>query len=205
MLLSKRASPRRPAHLFCSMGLVPGALGTAGVPVRRARRREVFPCAPVGSLRHGAALLVARPRALIESVAAEDSLDVEEPPLHRQPRARRRVARGGRRCHCDVNGRVWHRAGRRPWLQQHLRRDERGEDGRCPAAPRPRARRPPSGRRARARHLMDIRSHTTRPTSHSHRTKRPAVARATAGKVLARGCARQDRAPAADYPRRPLG
>ena len=94
----------------------------AVLPVRRARRREVFPCAHVGSLRHGAALLVARPRALIESVAAEDGLNVEEPPLHRQPRARRRVARGGRRCHCDVDGRVWHRAGRRPWLQQHLRR-----------------------------------------------------------------------------------
>jgi len=31
----------------------------------------------------------------------------------------------------------------------------------------------------------------TRPTSHSHLTKRPAVARATAGKVLAGGCARQ--------------
>jgi len=32
---------------------------------------------------------------------------------------------------------------------------------------------------------------TPRPTSHSHLTKRPAVARATAGKVLAGGCARQ--------------
>ena len=32
---------------------------------------------------------------------------------------------------------------------------------------------------------------TSRPTSHSHLTKRPAVARATAGKVLAGGCARQ--------------
>ena len=31
----------------------------------------------------------------------------------------------------------------------------------------------------------------------------PAVARATAGKMLAGGCARQDRARAADYPRRP--
>ena len=31
----------------------------------------------------------------------------------------------------------------------------------------------------------------SRPTSHSHLTKRPAVARATAGKVLARGCTRQ--------------
>jgi hypothetical protein len=71
----------------------------AVLPVRRARRREVFPCAPVGSLHHGAALLVARPRALVESVAAKDGLDVEEPPLHRQPRACRRVARGGRRCH----------------------------------------------------------------------------------------------------------
>ena len=50
---------------------VPGALycRSAG----RARRREVFPCAPVGSLRHGAALLVARPRALVESVAADVS------------------------------------------------------------------------------------------------------------------------------------
>ena len=36
-----------------------------------------------------------------------------------------------------------------------------------------------------------LRTHATRPTSHSHRMKRPAVARATAGKVLARGCARQ--------------
>jgi len=36
-----------------------------------------------------------------------------------------------------------------------------------------------------------LRTHTPRPTSHSHRTKRPAVARATTGKVLARGCARQ--------------
>ena len=36
-----------------------------------------------------------------------------------------------------------------------------------------------------------LRTHTPRPTSHSHLTKRPAVARATAGKVLARGCARQ--------------
>jgi hypothetical protein len=36
-----------------------------------------------------------------------------------------------------------------------------------------------------------LRTHTARPTSHSHRTKRPAVARATAGKVLAGGCARQ--------------
>ena len=36
-----------------------------------------------------------------------------------------------------------------------------------------------------------LRTHTTRPTSYSHRTKRPAVARATAGKVLARGCTRQ--------------
>ena len=34
-------------------------------------------------------------------------------------------------------------------------------------------------------------THTPRPTSHSHLTKRPAVARATAGKVLAGGCARQ--------------
>ena len=32
---------------------------------------------------------------------------------------------------------------------------------------------------------------TLRPTSHSHRMKRPAVARATAGKVLAAGCTRQ--------------
>ena len=32
---------------------------------------------------------------------------------------------------------------------------------------------------------------TPRPTSHSHLTKRPAVARATAGKVLAAGCTRQ--------------
>ena len=32
---------------------------------------------------------------------------------------------------------------------------------------------------------------TTRPISHSHLTKRPAVARATAGKVLAGGCTRQ--------------
>ena len=39
--------------------------------------------------------------------------------------------------------------------------------------------------------LEYIRAHTQRPTSHSHRTKRPAVARATAGKVLAAGCARQ--------------
>ena len=36
-----------------------------------------------------------------------------------------------------------------------------------------------------------ISTHTARPTSHSHLTRRPAVARATAGKVLARGCARQ--------------
>ena len=35
-----------------------------------------------------------------------------------------------------------------------------------------------------------LRTHTTRPTSHSHLTKRPAVARATAGKVLATGCTR---------------
>ena len=48
-----------------------------------------------------------------------------------------------------------------------------------------------------------ISTHTARPTNHSHLTRRPAVARATAGKVLAGGCARQDRAPAADYPRRP--
>ena len=34
-------------------------------------------------------------------------------------------------------------------------------------------------------------THTTRPISHSHLTKRPAVARATAGKVLAGGCTRQ--------------
>ena len=46
-------------------------------------------------------------------------------------------------------------------------------------------------------------THTARPTSHSHLTRRPAVARATAGKVLAGGCARQDRARAAGYPRRP--
>jgi len=39
--------------------------------------------------------------------------------------------------------------------------------------------------------LEPLRTHATRPTSHSHRMKRPAVARATAGKVLARGCARQ--------------
>ena len=32
---------------------------------------------------------------------------------------------------------------------------------------------------------------TPRPTSHSHLTKRPAVAQATAGKVLAAGCTRQ--------------
>ena len=32
---------------------------------------------------------------------------------------------------------------------------------------------------------------TPQPTSHSHLTKRPAVARATAGKVLAAGCTRQ--------------
>jgi len=79
----------------------------AVLPVRRARRREVFPCAPVGLLRHGAALLVARPRALIESVAAEDGLTSKshrcvsslEPavasyykyftPPHSQPRALR--------------------------------------------------------------------------------------------------------------------
>ena len=36
-----------------------------------------------------------------------------------------------------------------------------------------------------------LRTHTARPTSHSHLTKRPAVARATAGKVLATGCTRQ--------------
>ena len=36
-----------------------------------------------------------------------------------------------------------------------------------------------------------LRTPTPRPTSYSHRTKRPAVARATAGKVLARGCTRQ--------------
>ena len=39
--------------------------------------------------------------------------------------------------------------------------------------------------------LEYLRAQTPRPTSHSHRTKRPAVARATTGKVLARGCARQ--------------
>ena len=36
-----------------------------------------------------------------------------------------------------------------------------------------------------------LRARTPRPTSHSHLTKRPAVARATAGKVLAGGCTRQ--------------
>ena len=36
-----------------------------------------------------------------------------------------------------------------------------------------------------------LRTHATRPTSHSHLTKWPAVARATAGKVLAAGCTRQ--------------
>ena len=39
--------------------------------------------------------------------------------------------------------------------------------------------------------LGSLRTHATRPTSYSHRTKRPAVARATAGKVLAGGCTRQ--------------
>ena len=34
-------------------------------------------------------------------------------------------------------------------------------------------------------------THTPRPIRYSHLTKRPAVARATAGKVLAAGCARQ--------------
>jgi hypothetical protein len=46
------------------MGLVPGALYCRSA----ARAAERYtPCAPVGSLRHGAALLVARPRALVES------------------------------------------------------------------------------------------------------------------------------------------
>ena len=39
--------------------------------------------------------------------------------------------------------------------------------------------------------LGSLIQHTTRPIRYSHLTKRPAVARATAGKVLARGCARQ--------------
>ena len=72
--------------------------------------------------------LRAHARALVELITAEDGLDVEESPLHRQPRARRRVARRGRRCQRDVDGCVWHRAGRRPRLQQHWRRDARGED-----------------------------------------------------------------------------
>jgi hypothetical protein len=45
---------------------------------------------------------------------------------------------------------------------------------------------------------------TPRPLKHSHLKKHTAVARATAGKVLASRCARQrDRALTAGYPRRP--
>ena len=42
---------------------------------------------------------------------------------------------------------------------------------------------------------------TPRPVSHSHLTKRPAVARATAGKVLAAGCAGR---PGTDHPPRAI-
>ena len=49
-----------------------------------------------------------------------------------------------------------------------------------------------SARHTKERPLIEhLRTPTSQPTGHSHRTKRPAVARATAGKVLAGGCTRQ--------------
>jgi hypothetical protein len=53
--------------------------------------------------------------------------------------------------------------------------------------------------------MHEHRTHTPRPNSQSHRTKRPAVARATAGKVRCwqerEGAPASDSAPAAGYPR----
>ena len=81
------------------------------------------------------------------------------------------VGRSPRRVSLEIGG---PRASRRPWLRP-LTTD--GQPCGEQLTQKPRA--------------EPLRTHATRPTSHSHRMKRPAVARATAGKVLARGCARQ--------------
>ena len=81
------------------------------------------------------------------------------------------VGRSPRRVSLEIGG---PRASRRPWLRP-LTTD--GQPCGEQLTQKPRA--------------EPLRTHATRPTSHSHRMKRPAVARATAGKVLATGCTRQ--------------
>ena len=78
------------------------------------------------------------------------------------------VGRSPRRVSLEIGG---PRASRRPWLRP-LTTD--GQPCGEQLTQKPRA--------------EPLRTNATRPTSPSHRMKRPAVARATAGKVLARGC-----------------